>query len=68
MQLDEQQGLAARRLAHRVDQLAQARDEAIVADAQERPRRDVADAGRLDDEHAGPALGEARGTSRSRRG
>ncbi len=58
--LDEQAGLAARRLAHAVDQLAQARDEALVADAQERPGRDVADAGRLDHQHAGAAGGEAR--------
>src|ERR1043166_901314 len=42
-----------------LDQLTQAGDEAVVADAQERPRRDVADARGLDDNRAGPARGEA---------
>ena len=59
-ELDEQQGLAGRRLADRGDQVTQPGDESIVADAQQRPRRDVADAGRLDDDDPGPALGEPR--------
>ena len=42
-----------------VDEVGEPGDEAIVADAQERPARDVADAGRLDDDRAGLPLGEA---------
>ena len=38
---------------------AQAGHEAIVADAQQRAARHVADAGRLDDDRAGPPCGEA---------
>ena len=38
---------------------AEAGDEAVVPDAEQRPARDVADAGRLDDEHARAARGEA---------
>jgi hypothetical protein len=67
-ELDEQQRLAARRRAHRVDQRAQPRHEAIVADAQERPRRHVADAGGLDHQHAGAARGEPRVPVDHRRG
>ena len=37
------------------DQLTKARDESIVADAEQRAARDVADARRLDDERAGPS-------------
>ena len=42
-----------------VDQLGRAREEAIVADAQQRSARHVADAGRLDDERPRLAAGEA---------
>ena len=45
--------------AHGLDQRRQAGDEAVVADAQQRPARDVADAGRLDDDRAGLPLREA---------
>ena len=45
--------------AHGGDELAQARDEAIVADAQQRPTRHVANAGCFDHQHAGRAVGEA---------
>ena len=58
-ELDEETGVAGAVLAHGVDETAETRDEALVADAQERPARDVPDAGRLDDEHAGAAVGEA---------
>ena len=44
---------------HRLDEAAQAREEAIVPDAQQRPARHVADAGRLDHDRAGPAAREA---------
>jgi hypothetical protein len=49
----------AARLAHRVHQVAQAGHETVVADAQERPARHVADAGGLDDDAPRPAVGEA---------
>src|SRR5262249_32527357 len=45
-------------LAHRVDERPKPGHEAIVANAQERPARDVADAGRLDDEHTGLPVGK----------
>ena len=43
----------------RADQLGQARDEAVVTDAEQRSARDVADAGGLDHERAGLPPGEA---------
>ncbi len=48
-ELNEQARLASARLSYDVDQLAQARQEAIVADAQQRAAGYVANAGRLDD-------------------
>ena len=51
---------AAALLAHEVDELPEAGDEPVVADPEQGTAPDVADAGRLDDEDAGPALGEAR--------
>ena len=47
-------------LAHGLNHPAQAGDEAVVADAQQRAGRHVADAGRLDDEHPRAAVREAR--------
>ena len=41
-------------------------NEAVVADAQQRPAGHVADAGRLDDDRPGPAAREAVDTSRAR--
>ena len=45
-------------LADRVDECAEPRDEPVVADAEQGTARDVADAGRLDDEDTGLPLGE----------
>src|SRR5262249_39639617 len=58
--LDEQARVSGALLAHSVDEASQPGHEAVVADAQERTARDVADAGRLDHEHARPTLAEAR--------
>jgi len=58
--LDEELRFAVARLVHRVDDAPQPRHEAVVADAQQRPARHVADAGGLDDDRAGPASREAR--------
>lgn len=58
--LDEEARPAAARLAHGLDEAPEPRDEPVIADPQERPARDVADAGRLDDEDARLARGEAR--------
>ncbi len=57
--LDEEAGVAAAGAAHGLDQLGEAGEEAVVADAQQRAARDVADAGRLDDERPRLAVGEA---------
>ena len=57
--LDEQLRPSAAGSPHGVDERAQARDEAVVTDAQQRSARDVADAGRLDDDRAGLPLREA---------
>jgi hypothetical protein len=57
--LDEQLRASAARAAHGVDQLRQSRDEAIVADAQQRTARNVTHAGGLDDERRRLSLSEA---------
>ncbi len=57
--LHEEPRRAAAALAHDAHELGEAGHEALVADAQERAARHVADAGRLDDQHARPAVGEA---------
>ncbi len=57
-QLDQEPGVAVARAAHGRGQLAQAGDEPVVADAQERAARDVAHAGRLDHDRAGAPEGE----------
>ena len=54
-------------LAHGLDEAPQPGEEAVAADAEERPARHVADAGRLHDQHARLALGESARTSRARR-
>src|SRR5207248_898481 len=53
--LDEEPGGAGARPLDGGDQLTQARYESIVADAEQRPARDVANARRLDDQRAGPS-------------
>ncbi|MCB9903199.1 MAG: hypothetical protein H6831_02205 [Planctomycetes bacterium] len=57
--LDQQPRLAAGALAHALDQTLEPGEEAIVPDAQQRTGRHVADARRLDHQHAGAAVGEA---------
>ena len=52
--LDEQPRLAAARPPHGLDETAQAFDIAVVADAQQRSARHVANAGRFDDDRARP--------------
>src|SRR5262245_37682724 len=59
-ELDEEPRVALTALTHRLHQLPEAGDEPVVADAEQGPAPDVPDAGGLDDEHAGPPLGEAR--------
>ena len=56
--LDEQPRPAFARAPHRRHELAQARQEAVVADAQQRPGRDVADTGRFDHDRARPSARE----------
>src|SRR6185295_6699049 len=51
--LDEEERLAVAAALDRVDEALQAREEAIVADAQEWSRGDIADAGGFDDDDAG---------------
>ena len=46
-------------LPHRLDQRPKPGDEAVIADAQQRPARHVADAGGLDHDRARPAAREA---------
>ena len=58
-ELDEEPRLAAACRAHRLGEPAQAGDIAIMADAQQRSAWNIADAGRFDDDRAGPAAGEA---------
>ena len=58
-QLNQQAGAAAAGTPHRLDQAAQPGQEAIMADAKERPARYVADAGRLDHNRTRHAAGEA---------
>ena len=58
--LDEESRPSLAALAHRVDEPAQARNEAIVTDPEQRSAGHVPDAGGLDHEDAGLALGEAR--------
>jgi hypothetical protein len=58
-ELNEQARLACARLSHDVDQFAQARQEAIVTNAQQRAAGYVANAGRLDDYHCRTAAREA---------
>src|SRR2546423_778105 len=57
--LNEQARVAVTGAAHRFDQLAQARDEAVVADPEQRAAGDVANACRFDDNGAGLPFGEA---------
>ena len=57
-QLNEQPGVAVALPADGLDQIREAGDEAIVADAQQRARGNVADAGRFDDDGAGPTAGK----------
>ena len=57
-QLHEQPGAARACPAHRFRQLTQTRQKAVVPDAQERPARHVADAGRLDHDGARRAARE----------
>ena len=57
--LDEEARPPLARAPARSRRAAEPGDEAVAADAQERTARHVADAGRLDDQHAGLALGEA---------
>ncbi len=57
--LDEEAGVPSALAAHRLHEVAQAREEPVVPDAQERPARDVADPGSFHDQCTGPALGEA---------
>src|SRR6185312_4918296 len=57
--LQEEQRLAARALLDDLDQALEAVEKAIVAHAQQRTGRHVADAGRLDDDDARAAVGEA---------
>src|SRR6516164_4569359 len=58
-QLNEEAGVALAGLPHAVDQPAQAGQKAVVADAQQRAARDVADAGRLDHDRARAAARKA---------
>src|ERR1043166_5014245 len=57
--LNKQQRLAATRLLHCLDQLAQTGNESIVADAQQWTTRDVAHARSFDDQYAGTPFREA---------
>jgi hypothetical protein len=57
-QLNEEPGAAAARRAHRARESAQTLDVTVVADPQQRSARHVANAGRLDDDSAGPAARE----------
>jgi hypothetical protein len=57
--LDEELRASARCLSDRPRELAQTRDESIVADAEQRAARDVADARGLEHDGARPALREA---------
>jgi len=59
-QLDEQECLAAGRFFDGGGELLEAGHEPIVTDPQQRPRCDIANAGRLDDDHAGSTLRESR--------
>ena len=59
-QLDQQQRLAAAGLPHGLDHAAQARHEAVMPDAQQRPAGDITDPGGLDHDRARAPLGEAR--------
>ena len=58
-ELDEEASLTVGALPHHADQLGEARDEALVPGAHQRPGGDVADARRLDHQDARPAVGEA---------
>jgi hypothetical protein len=57
--LDEEPRVAFARPAHRLRELLQTGNEAIVSDAQQRSARDVAYSGGLDDDRARPAPREA---------
>src|SRR5215213_4908299 len=57
--LNEQESLTITRLSHHLDELPQSRDETIVADAKQRTTRNVAHAGRLNDQHSGPPFRKA---------
>ncbi len=57
--LDEESRAAAAGATDGLDEIAQTRNEPVVADAQQRPARDVADAGGLDDDRAGLPLRKA---------
>ena len=56
--LDEQPRLAAARAPHGVNEPPEPLDITVVADAQQRPARDVANAGRLHDDRAWPTARE----------
>ena len=56
--LDEER-VSAARLPHYFNQFAQARNETVVSDAQQRPARDVAHARGFDHNRAGTPLGES---------
>ena len=57
--LDEQPGCAAARAPDRLDELPEPRQEPIVADAEQRPARDVPHPGGLDHDRARPTPREA---------
>src|SRR5262245_28963331 len=57
--LDEEPSVSAARLMRYFNQFAQAWNETVVSDAQQRPARDVAHARGLDHDRAGTPLGEA---------
>jgi hypothetical protein len=57
-ELDEEARAPFARTPHRFHQAGKTRQEAIVTDPQEGPARHVADAGRLDHDGAGHALGK----------
>ncbi len=57
--LDEEARAPAAPLSHRLDEALEAREKAIVANAEERAARHLADPRGLDDDHARRAVGEA---------
>src|SRR5438270_13882645 len=54
--LNEELRLTVTSFAHRVDELLQSREKSIMTDAQQRPARNVANAGRFEYQCCGPAF------------